>query len=81
MPSLDCLETIASELTAKESYLHDPASLLFDSGYITIKDYEEELGVYTLGFPNLEVAKSFTEALLPIYSNRDKDQVNETLMQ
>ena len=77
MPSLDCIETVESDLSAKESYLHNPVSLLFESGYVTIKGYEEESAIYTLGLPNLEVAKSFTEALLPIYSGYDKDKTTE----
>ncbi len=77
IPSLDCIETIASSLSANESYSQNPVSLLFESGYITIKDYEEELGIFTLGLPNLEVSKSFTEALLPIYSGYDKEKADE----
>ncbi len=78
MPSLDCLETVASSLAAKESYLGNPVSLLFESGYVTIKDYEQEMDIYTLGLPNLEVAKSFTEALLPIYTGLDKEKTDAT---
>ncbi len=77
MPSLDCIETLAIDLSAKESYLKNPVSLLFESGYITIKGYEDELGVFTLGLPNLEVAKSFTEALLPIYSGYESEKTTE----
>ncbi len=77
LPSLDCLEVFESTLTAKESYLQNPAALLFESGYVTIKGYEKESKIFTLGFPNLEVAKSFTEALLPIYSYHDKEITND----
>ncbi len=77
LPSLDCLETLESELTAKESYLQNPVALLFESGYVTIKGYEKESKIFTLGFPNLEVAKSFTEVLLPIYSGKDKEITND----
>lgn len=77
IPSLDCIEAIASSLSANESYLQNPVSLLFESGYITIKNYEDELGIFTLGLPNLEVAKSFTEVLLPIYSGYEREKTNE----
>ncbi len=77
IPSLDCIETIGSSLSANESYSQNPVSLLFESGYITIKDYDEELGIFTLGLPNLEVSKSFTESLLPIYSGYEKEKANE----
>ncbi len=77
MPSLDCIETIASDLAANESYIQNPVALLFESGYVTIKGYEDEVGIFTLGLPNLEVAESFTEALLPIYSGYEKEKTNE----
>ncbi len=77
IPSLDCIETIESSLSANESYIQNPVSLLFESGYITIKGFEDELQIFTLGLPNLEVAKSFTEALLPIYSGYEKEKTNE----
>lgn len=77
IPSLDCIEALASDLSANESYLQNPVSLLFESGYLTIKAYEEEMNIFTLGLPNLEVAKSFTEALLPIYSGCEKEKTNE----
>jgi hypothetical protein len=39
--------------------------LLYQSGYLTIKDYDKELDEYTLGFPNREVEYGFLEELLP----------------
>lgn len=68
LPDLDCIETMASGLSVNESYLNNPVSLLFESGYLTIKGYDDEKGLYTLGLPNNEVAKSFSSALMPIYS-------------
>jgi hypothetical protein len=42
--------------------------LLFQTGYLTIKDVQEPkpgLQIFTLGFPNLEVESSLNDALLP----------------
>ena len=39
-------------------------SLLFQTGYLTIKDYDEELRLYTLGYPNLEVKDAMFRHLL-----------------
>ena len=36
---------------------------LYQSGYLTIKEYEE--GVYTLGFPNYEVRKALYKIVIP----------------
>lgn len=68
LPDLDCTETMASGLSVKESYLNNPVALLFETGYLTIKDYDDEMSLYTLGLPNKEVAESFSKALMPIYS-------------
>ncbi|MDR2563954.1 MAG: AAA family ATPase, partial [Prevotellaceae bacterium] len=42
--------------------------LLYQSGYLTIKDYEADYGVYRLGFPNEEVKYGFMRNLLPVYA-------------
>ena len=33
--------------------------ILYQSGYLTIKNYDEEGGLYTLDFPNVEVRSCF----------------------
>lgn len=68
LPDLDCTETMESALSVKESYINNPVALLFETGYLTIKSYDEEKRLYTLGLPNQEVAESFSHALMPIYS-------------
>lgn len=68
LPRLDCIESLESDLSAKESYMQNPIALLYEAGYITIKYYDEEIESYILALPNKEVATSFSEALLPIYS-------------
>ncbi|MDR2087061.1 MAG: PD-(D/E)XK nuclease domain-containing protein, partial [Dysgonamonadaceae bacterium] len=46
-------------------------SLLFQTGYLTVKHKDSSLGVpqYTLGMPNEEVRKSFLEHLVNAYSH------------
>lgn len=44
-------------------HIDDPIPVLYQSGYLTIKDYENDLGIYTLGFPNTEVRKGFARSL------------------
>jgi hypothetical protein len=41
--------------------------ILYQSGYLTIKDYNRQMDEYTLGFPNEEVKYGFLNALLPAY--------------
>ena len=37
--------------------------LMYQAGYLTIKDYDSESGTYKLGYPNIEVHGSFSEFL------------------
>ncbi len=43
-----------------------PVALLYQTGYLTIKGYEDDL--YTLGLPNREVTQGFLSYLLPFYA-------------
>lgn len=43
-------------------------SLIYQSGYLTIKDYDKTSKVYTLGVPNGEVKEAFYKSLLPQFS-------------
>jgi len=48
-----------------------PIALLYQTGYLTIKEHEGRL--YTLGFPNLEVEDSFLNYLSEAYSQVPKE--------
>jgi hypothetical protein len=45
----------------------DPVPLLYQTGYLTIEDYDRERRRYTLGFPNEEVKYGFLNSLMPSY--------------
>ncbi len=47
--------------------MHDALPLLYQSGYLTIKDYDRSMECYTLSIPNQEVRVGFTEGLIPTY--------------
>lgn len=79
LPKLDCIESSQNNLSVKESYLNNPIALLFETGYLTIKEYDEEKNIYTLGFPNKEVAVSFSSALMPLYSGLKEYECNDML--
>ncbi|MBD5208104.1 MAG: AAA family ATPase [Bacteroidales bacterium] len=53
-----------------------PLALLYQTGYITIKQYDREDNIYTLGIPNLEVKEGFYEQLLPYYTSLTKDNTH-----
>ena len=65
------VEAAADNLTGLENIQQNPIPLLFQSGYLTIKDYDREFRIYTLGFPNKEVEQGFINFLLPTYVNVD----------
>ena len=45
----------------------DPVPLLYQTGYLTITDYDNSRRRYTLGFPNEEVKYGFLESMIPSY--------------
>lgn len=55
-------------LNSIDSMDENPLPLLYQSGYLTLKSYNEEFDSYTLGFPNREVEQGFIKYLLPFYT-------------
>ena len=43
--------------------------LLFQAGYLTIKDYDREENTYILGYPNDEVKYAFLYSLMSVYTD------------
>ena len=60
--------------------MNDALPLLYQSGYLTIKSYDQDFGSYMLGIPNKEVRVGLTEHLLPLYTHRS-DMVNGGFIQ
>ena len=55
-----------------DSY-QSPLPVLYQSGYLTIKCYNKEDDLYTLGFPNEEVRKGFAGSLYSYVTNTESD--------
>ena len=53
--------------------------LLYQSGYITIKDYDELADLYYLDLPNKEVRIGLMESLLEGYVGRERDEAMTTV--
>ena len=45
----------------------DPVPLLYQTGYLTISEYDSRRRRYTLSFPNEEVKYGFLESMIPSY--------------
>jgi hypothetical protein len=66
---LDSLEPVdASEFESPLEMQTGPLPLLYQAGYLTIKDYDPESSVYTLAIPNSEVRVGLLKNILPLYA-------------
>lgn len=69
------LENITKEqisddvINSVDSLSTNPIPVIYQSGYLTIKGYDERFKKYRLGFPNQEVEQGFLNFLLPRYSS------------
>ena len=80
IPDLDGnVELSESGLQTYRAVAQDALPILFQAGYLTIKDYACDLRLYRLGFPNDEVRYGFLENLLPAYSNVQFDQAGTSV--
>jgi hypothetical protein len=52
--------------------------LLYQAGYLTIKDYNKNTDLYTLGIPNTEVRVGLLKSLIPLYSEMDPEDALDT---
>jgi hypothetical protein len=53
-----------------------PIPLMYQAGYVTIKDYDEDASVFILGVPNSEVRVGLMENLLPLYADVESIDVS-----
>ena len=51
--------------------ISDPLAMLYQSGYITIKDYNNRSNSYRLDYPNAEVRRGFTSLVANDYYGKD----------
>lgn len=65
------MEAEDSEFDAPTEHMATLVPLLYQSGYLTIKDYDKEFNYYTLDVPNKEVKVGLTKALIPSYVTRN----------
>ena len=65
---LEGKKVMSDMLTAPATSASNPIPVLYQSGYLTIKDYDRNMRIYTLGFPNEEVERGFLNFLLPYYT-------------
>ena len=79
LPSnLATMEGGADDFDAPTENMTTILPLLYQSGYVTIKDYDETFDYYTLSVPNREVHIGLTKAQVPSYVMPNTLLVNNT---
>ena len=80
IPDLDGnIELDEEGLQTYRAAAQEPFPILFQSGYLTIKEYIKEARLYRLGFPNDEVRYGFLKNLLPAYSSVRPDETGQSV--
>ena len=73
--TLDSMEVAPSAFDKPTEAMTTALPLLYQSGYLTIKDYDKEAQTYTLAIPNQEVRTGYVEGLLPAYIGLEASEV------
>ena len=73
LPDLTSEGVTAEALTDVESFKNNPIAVIYQSGYLTIKDYDREFQLYKLEFPNEEVRYGFLSFIAPFYTSITDD--------
>ena len=75
---ISSMEGSAGDFDAPTEGMTTILPLLYQSGYVTIKDYNRDFNYYTLDIPNLEVRLGLTRSLIPEYITPNTLVVNNT---
>jgi len=71
IPAIESMQATESVFSVYEIENLQPEALLFQTGYVTIKDVDE--GLYSFIYPNQEVKTAFLENLFYSYTNKTKE--------
>lgn len=73
------IEAMAADFDAPTEQMESIVPLLYQSGYITIKNGDPQMEIYLLDIPNKEVRVGLMRSLLPNYVNRQVRTCNVTV--
>ena len=71
---LNGMKVQKSELSDLSMFTSNPIPLFYQTGYLTLKAYDQRRQRYTLGYPNREVESSILNNILALYLPSAKDQ-------
>lgn len=69
LPDLNKEQVSAFVMSGMDSAPTNLTPFIYQTGYLTIKGYDERFKKYQLGFPNKEVEEGFLNLLLPLYNS------------
>lgn len=69
LPDLTTEQVSDDVINSVDSLSTNPIPVIYQSGYLTIKGYDERFKQYILGFPNKEVEEGFIKFMLPLYAS------------
>lgn len=75
--TMEWIEASASAFDRPTEAMENALPLLYQSGYITIKDYDKETDSYILSIPNKEVRVGLIDGLIPSYIGLDSSRVQD----
>ena len=73
------MQALASDFDAPTENMASITPLLYQSGYVTIKDFNRATRLYTLDIPNTEIRVGLMDSLLPNYVSMRKEAGNTTI--
>ncbi len=73
---IDGVETQASAFTEYRAEQNNPIPLIYQSGYLTIKEYDARFKLYKLEFPNEEVRYGFLNFITKVGVSFNKEERN-----
>lgn len=73
--SMDDIESTDYAINRPTEAMTTMIPLLYQSGYLTIKNYDREGDIYTLSIPNQEVRIGYADGLLPVYTGLEGEDV------
>ena len=74
--NVEFIKLAAEDFSSYEIDNLDIESLLYQTGYLTIKDYDIESQEYTLSYPNKEVREAFVKRLAGFYTELPASQMS-----
>ena len=75
--TLERIEASATAFDRPPEAMNTALPLLYQTGYLTIKEYDRESNSYILSFPNNEVRTGFIDGLIPTYIGLDGSYVQD----